>query len=144
MQKKKLTCTKQIFINLLFQRILGACVRRNWPNFDAPLSSLKRFLGCRYFGLKLVTFSQLFSQGLCNRCCKPSFLRVRPNIYPAVENNAWFFFKKVFLKGTSPVDHGLRKHKKPCYKSLSIFTFRCLTIYTPITPIDTMHEWLPI
>ena len=51
-----------------------------WPNFDAPLSSLKRFLGRRCFGFELVTFSQFFSQGLYNRSGKPSFLRVLPNI----------------------------------------------------------------
>ena len=39
------------------------------------------------------------------------FLRGRPNKYPAAENNAWFFFEKVFLKGTSPADHSLQKHK---------------------------------
>ena len=74
---------------------------------------VERFLGRRYFGFKLVTvtFSQLFSQGLYNRCGKPSLLIVRPNIYPAVENNTWFFFRKVFLKGTSPADHSLQQHK---------------------------------
>ena len=39
------------------------------------------------------------------------FLRVRPNIKPAVDNNAWFFFEKVFLKGISPADHSLQQHK---------------------------------
>ena len=28
-----------------------------------------------------------------------------------VENNAWFFFEKVFLKGNSPADHSLQQHK---------------------------------
>ena len=46
---------------LFFRRIFGADARgarTNRRNFDAPLSSLKRFLGRRYFGLEFVTSFQ--------------------------------------------------------------------------------------
>ena len=99
-----------------------------WPNFDAPLSSLKRFLGRRYFGFEFISSFRLFSQGLHNRCGKPSILRVQPNIYPTIENNAGFFFEKVFLKGTSPADHSLQQQKTVLQLAKSIFSFGCLRI----------------
>ena len=126
-QRKKSTCTKQIFIHgIQFPKNPWRLWEDKWPNFDAPLSSLKRFLGRGYFGFKLVTFSQLFSQGLHNRYGKPPFLRSPPNIYPAAENNALFFIQKVFSKGTSPADHS-----QPCFSS-----FGCLRIDTLETPIS--------
>ena len=100
-KKKKSTCTKQIFINLQFPKNPLRLCEDKWPNFDAPPSSLKRFLGRRYFGFKLVTFSQLFLQGLHNRCGKPPFFE-RPTKYiPRYRKQCFVFhpesiFKKYF------------------------------------------------
>ena len=57
--------------------------------------------------LNLLHLFSFFSQGLYNKCAEPS----GPNIYPAVDKNASFFFEKVFLKGTSLADHSMQQHK---------------------------------
>ena len=51
-----------------------------------------------------------------------------PNIYPIIENNAGFFFEKVFLKGTSPADHSLQRQKTVLQLAKGIFSFGCLTL----------------
>ena len=92
----------------------------------------KRFLGARYFGFEFITSFQPFLQGLYNRCDKPSFLRVRPNIYPAIENNVLFssrkYAEKILLQSFI-----VCSNTKPFYNS-SIFSFGCLRIYPTITP----------
>ena len=89
---------------------------------------VETILGSPVFGLDLISSFQLFSQSLHNRGGKPSILRVQPNIYPTIENNAGFFFEKVFLKGTSPADHSLQQQKTVIQLANRIFSFGCLRI----------------
>ena len=89
-------------------------------------------MGRWYFGSEFLSSFQLFSQGLHNRCGKPCILRVQPNIYPTVESNTWFYFKKVLLEGTSPGDHTLQQQKTVLQLAKSIFSFGCLRIYLTV------------
>ena len=138
--KKKINLHKTDLHKPSFPKNPWSLCEDKWPNFDAPLSlsSLKRFLGRRYLGFKLVTIPHLFLQGLYNRCGKPSFLRVRPNIYPAVQNNAWFFFEKVFLKGTSPADHSLQQHKTV----LQIVNYFFFWVFEDLHPCNSYYTIL--
>ena len=123
--------------NLFFRRILGALARGASTNGETSMHllifSLKRFLGRRFFGFEFIDLFSLLWQGLYKRCGQPSFLRVGPNISHAVENNTALFFKKIFLKGTSPVHHSLHQ-RKTVVPLLGIFCFACLRIYPTITP----------
>ena len=49
-----------------------------------------------------------------------------------VENNAWFYFEKVLLEGTSPGDHTLQQRKTMLQLAKSIFSFGCLSIYLTV------------
>ena len=133
--KEESTCTKYIFISLLSQRMLGACTRTNDQTSMHLFPRWKDSLVAVVLALKLLHFLSFFSQGLYNRYGKPSILRVKPNIYPTVENNAWFYFEKVLLEGTFPGDHTLQQRKTVLQLAKSIFSFGCLRIYPAVTPI---------
>ena len=105
---------KAVLHRVFFQRILGAFPRNARTNDETSMHLFPRRNDswvAVILPLNLLHLLSFYSQGLYNRCGKPSFLRVRPNIYPAVKNNALFFFEKVFLKGTSPVYGSLQQHK---------------------------------
>ena len=57
---------------------------------------------------------------------------------PPVENNAWFFFEKVFLKGTSPGDRSLQQLKTV----LQIVTYFFLLVFEDLHPCNSYYTIL--
>ena len=104
--KKKPTCTKQIFINLFFQRILRVCATTNDP------ASMHHFPRCKDYWVAVILALNLFHLfSFFRKVCTIDVASLRPNIYHAFENNASLFFEKVFLKCAFPADDSLQQHK---------------------------------
>ena len=121
---KKSTYTKRIFRNLFFQRILGACARTNDQTSMHVFPRWNDSWVAVILALNLLHLFSFFRKVCVIDVASLLFWEFdQLHIHPTLLSNAWFFFEKVFLKGTSPADHIVSSNTKPCYKLLSIFFF---------------------
>ena len=122
---KKSTCKLRLFRNVFPWSSCSRC-EDEWPTLHTALSSLKWFLGRRYFGFQF--FSAFFGKSCVINVARVPFFRIWLNIFSAFKKNASLFWKKVFLKGTSWIFHSLQQLKTVLQLTKYFFSFGCFVI----------------